>query len=259
MSEKKVLPPPPAFEPHALQVLYFDIYGTLIDNESGIFDALEPLLALSPYRFDRREALTFYFESEVEAKRRTPSAPYSQILADAHDDMALRLGIALSDGESTLFATSAATWPLHDGAVWCLQTLRQWLPALVGILDVDETTARHSTAFAALAPYLTQIFAWDAACGYKPDFPAFFGSLAHHDAHGVPRAHRCLVSNGLLRDLEPAREFGLPAVWLRFPGSLAGNAPNVEYAAPCGIFASYFDLVTAVLTGLGPPKVPSAC
>ncbi|KAJ6617684.1 HAD-like domain-containing protein [Mycena sp. CBHHK59/15] len=259
VSEKKALPPPPAFEPHALQVLYFDVYGTLIDNESGIFDALEPLLARSPYRFDRREALSFYFESEVEVKRRTPSAPYSQILADAHDDMALRLGLSLSPGESTVFAASAASWPLHDGALWCLQTLRQRLPALVGILEVDETTARHSTAFATLAPYLAQIFTWDVAFGYKPDLPAFFGPLTYHDERGVPRARRCLVSNGLLRDLEPARELGLPAVWLRFPGSLAANAPNVEYAAPCGIFASYFDLVTAVLTGLGPPKVLSAC
>ncbi|KAJ6617690.1 HAD-like domain-containing protein, partial [Mycena sp. CBHHK59/15] len=205
------------------QVLYFDVYGALIDNESGIFDALKPLLAQSPYRFNRWEALSFYFESEVEVKRRTPSAPYSQILADSYADMALRLGLSLSVGESAVFAASSTNWPLLDGAVWCLQTLHPWIPALVGILDVDEDTARRSAAFAALAPYLAQIFTWDAGHAYKPDLAAFHAPLSYYDAHGVPRAHRCLVSNGLLRDLEPARELGLPAAWLRLPGSLAAN------------------------------------
>ncbi|KAJ6617705.1 hypothetical protein B0H10DRAFT_2434330 [Mycena sp. CBHHK59/15] len=93
MSESKVLPPPPSFEPHALQVLYFDVYGALIDNESGIFDALKPLLAQSPYRFNRWEALSFYFESEVEVKRRTPSAPYSQILADSPKETPISLQV----------------------------------------------------------------------------------------------------------------------------------------------------------------------
>ncbi|KAJ6617704.1 hypothetical protein B0H10DRAFT_1299326 [Mycena sp. CBHHK59/15] len=172
--------------------------------------------------------------------------------------MALRLGLSLSVGESAVFAASSTNWPLLDGAVWCLQTLHPWIPALVGILDVDEDTARRSAAFAALAPYLAQIFTWDAGHAYKPDLAAFHGPLAYYDAHGVPRAHRCLVSNGLLCDLEPARELGLPAAWLRLPGSLAANAPTVEYAAPCGIFVNYYDLLDAVLTQLGLQKVVSA-
>ncbi|KAJ7618827.1 hypothetical protein DFH06DRAFT_1483244 [Mycena polygramma] len=50
--------PPPIFQPYSLQVIYFDVFGTLIDHESGIFTALESLLSRPSYGFTRNEALS---------------------------------------------------------------------------------------------------------------------------------------------------------------------------------------------------------
>ncbi|KAJ7463636.1 HAD-like domain-containing protein, partial [Mycena latifolia] len=205
------------------QIMYFDVYGTLIDNESGIFDALQPLLAQAPRRLQRREALTFYFESETEVKQCMPTAPYPQILARAHSDMATRLGLVATEEQSSLFASSIATWPLFNGALWCLQTLNPWIPILVALCDVDHESLRVTSAFTALAPYFAEVFTWDASHAYRPDRTAFDPPFRYHDALGVPREQRCLISNSVLRDLEPAHELDFPAIWMRYPESLAGT------------------------------------
>ncbi|KAJ6595020.1 HAD-like domain-containing protein, partial [Mycena vulgaris] len=205
------------------QVIYFDVHGTLIDSESGIFAALKPLLDQSPHRFDRREALTLYFESEIEVKQRIPATPYLQILVEAHGDMARRLGFPATKAESSLFASSIFSWPLFEGAVECIELLKHWTSVIVAISDVDHETLRKTSAFALLAPHFAEVFTWDATHTYRPHPSAFDAPLKYHDALGIPRDRRCLVSNSLFRDLEPARELGIPAIWIRYSQSLAGG------------------------------------
>ncbi|KAJ6595018.1 HAD-like domain-containing protein [Mycena vulgaris] len=258
-SHKKALRPPPLFDPPALQIMYFDIYGTLIDNESGIFDALQPLLVRCPHRFERREALTFYFESEIEMKQRMPAAPYSEILTQAYTDMASRLGHPTTEDEASSFASSIFEWPLFDGAVWCLQILKPWIPVLVGLFDVDFETVLKTPSFATLAPLFAEIFTRDASHAYRPDPMAFEPPFKYHDDLGIRREQRCLVSNGLLRDLEPAREQGIPAIWMCFPESLAGRVPSLERSVPWDVCTDFPHLVFAVLSETGAlPLPPSA-
>ncbi|KAJ7463617.1 HAD-like domain-containing protein [Mycena latifolia] len=221
-------PPPPGFEPYALKIVYFDIYGTLIDNESGIFNALAPLLSRCPYRFERAEALSFYFESESGVKERN-AVPYSEILALAHTDMSKRLGLVPSNVESSVFASSIVHWPLVDGAVECLQQLRPWIPALVALSDTDHETLQNTAAFSRLGPYFAEVFTWDASHRYRPDIQALAPSFLYHDAMGVLRGHRCLVSSGLFQDLEVAcRLAEVPVIWMRYPASLAVNLDSDE-------------------------------
>ncbi|KAJ7167285.1 hypothetical protein C8R43DRAFT_984774 [Mycena crocata] len=227
-----------------LQVMYFDVYGTLIDNESGIFDGLQSLLSRSPRRFERQEALTFYFESEVAVKQRAPSKVYSQILHKAYEDMALRLGLSPPTGGAATFAHSLPHWPLHADALWALHTLRCVVPTLAALVDMDHSTCVRTPAFTALALYFDEVFTWDATHSYRPARDAFTAPLGYHDALGVPRACRALVSNSLLRDVQPSRELGFPAIWLRLPGSLAWNAPPDEGTAPGCVYDTFRDLVS---------------
>jgi hypothetical protein len=76
---------------------------------SGIFDALQPLLARSLHQLNRREALAFYFESEIPVKKRNPVVPYSEILAQAHAEMTIRLGLPVVEDAASLFASSIST------------------------------------------------------------------------------------------------------------------------------------------------------
>ncbi|KAJ7075587.1 hypothetical protein B0H15DRAFT_866352 [Mycena belliarum] len=221
-------PPPPSFEPDALQVVYLDIFGTLIDNEKGLYTALGPLLARCPFRFERAEALSFYLESEDETKERMPTAPYSEILLHAYTAMARRLGLTPSDTEAFAFAASIARWPLVDGAVACLRALRPHVPALVALVDLDDATLQKCAAFSALAPYFAEMWPWDASQEYRPYLDAFEPSFTYHDNMGVPRERRCFVSSGLYRDLEPASECDIPVIWVRNPDRIAGSLPSDE-------------------------------
>ncbi|KAJ7439049.1 hypothetical protein B0H11DRAFT_1626196, partial [Mycena galericulata] len=206
-----------------LQVLYFNVYGTLVDHETGILTALQPLLVRCASRLDGSEALSFYFESELEVKRRIPTANYLEVLARSHEDMAMRLGLDVSDHASSLFASSIFDWPLFHDAVQCLQNLRPWVPLIIALFDVDHETLTKTSSFSVLAPYFAEVFTWDASHTYPPDFDALDPPFLYHDDLGIPREHRCLVSNSVFRELEPASEFEIPTIWLRYSGSLAGN------------------------------------
>ncbi|KAJ7283185.1 HAD-like domain-containing protein, partial [Mycena rebaudengoi] len=218
------------------QIIYFEIYGTLIDKETGLFNALRPLLERSGRDFDRREWLSFYFESETEMKRRTPSARYSQILADTYNDVSLRLGLTPVQGESLLFVQSIGTWPLFDGVDWFLHCLLT-VPSisLVAITDMDHDSFHRTASFIAIASYFREVFTWDSSQTYKPNLEAFAAPLKYHDTLGVRRIFRCIIASSLFEDLEPARDLGLGAIWLRHAGSLASG---VHSSGDAFIFAT---------------------
>ncbi|KAJ6517201.1 hypothetical protein C8R47DRAFT_1031721 [Mycena vitilis] len=220
-------PPRPKIEPRALVVMYFDLYGTLIDHESGIFNALDPLFARSTFRFSRYEALSFYFETESEVKKALPHLPYPRILAQAYADMALRLGLTSTEKECSTFAASLFNWPLFADAIPCLQTLRPYIPVLVGVADVEYTTLLKTAAFPLLQPYLAETFAWEPSNGYRPEAGAY-PPISYHDSMGVPREHRVHISSALYPDIEYVSEDNIAAVWMRCPGSLAARVPPLS-------------------------------
>ncbi|KAJ6517194.1 hypothetical protein C8R47DRAFT_960434 [Mycena vitilis] len=251
---KATVPRPPFFEPHALRVIYFDVFGTLIDHESGIFKALEPLLARSPYGFVRTEALSFYSDVETDVKKRTPGLPYVRVLARAYADMAMRLGLAATDEESFVFACSLFKWPLFDDAVPTLQALCPFVPALIGLIDADFEVFSKTAAFEQLSPYLVGMSSWDQFHVYRPDPAAVYPPLTLHDSIGIPRSHHCFVSGALFRDLEPACHADIPAIWLRRPATLAANLPISDASFVWRICERLPGVVCALLEERGAPR-----
>ncbi|KAJ6517209.1 HAD-like domain-containing protein [Mycena vitilis] len=256
---KAAVPRAPFFQPNTLRVMYFDVFGTLIDHESGIYKALEPLLSRSSYEFLRNEALSFYSDVETEVKKRTPELPYVQILARAYADMAIRLGLTSTDNESFVFACSLFKWPLFDDAVPALQALHLYVPALIGLVDMDFEVFSKTAAFEQLTPYLEPMSPWDHFHVYRPDPAAIYAPLTFHDSIGIPRFHRCFVSDALFRDLEPACHADIPAIWLRRPGTLAANLPTSDASFVWRTCERLTDLASAILAEKGAPRgrVPS--
>ena len=68
-----------------LRALTFDCYGTLIDWESGIWDAYQPLIAASG-RGDitRGDALAAHARLESAQQTETPGMLYPELLARVH-------------------------------------------------------------------------------------------------------------------------------------------------------------------------------
>jgi hypothetical protein len=150
-------------------------------------------------------------------KRRTPTARYPEILAQAHENISLRLGLTPSDKETSRFAASIVHWPLFDGAVQCLQTLHQQIPTLVALVDIDHQSFTQTAAYPLISPYFAEMFTWDATHAYHPDVVTFKAPFSYHDALPFQRKHRCLVSSRLFRDLEVAFGAKIIGIWMRHP------------------------------------------
>ena len=87
------------------KVLTFDTYGTLIDWESGIYNALQPLLDKIPIKLDRDEVLELFAEFEIAQQRATPTLVYRDLLTEVARSIAT---IGKSGSATTRHASSAA-------------------------------------------------------------------------------------------------------------------------------------------------------
>src|SRR5690242_229154 len=113
----EVLPPRlPRMDFSGFDALTFDCYGTLIDWERGILDAL----ALDEDPETVLEAFAA-LESELEAGE---YLRYREVLARAYDGLANRFGFTISPERRAAFAGSVGDWPAFEDSAEALKQLR---------------------------------------------------------------------------------------------------------------------------------------
>jgi|SRR5215471_19152722 FMN phosphatase YigB (HAD superfamily) len=93
------------------KVLTFDCYGTLIDWETGILNALRPLLRRDPVERSRDEVLASFARHETAQEKETPGMIYSELLTQTHRRIAAEFGIAASAADYRAFGGSVGDWP----------------------------------------------------------------------------------------------------------------------------------------------------
>src|SRR5687767_706603 len=75
------------------KILIFDVYATLIDWETGLLLALEPLLKQFPscIRWSKADALTAFASVERDLEAQNPGMLYSDLLERIHEVLEERL------------------------------------------------------------------------------------------------------------------------------------------------------------------------
>lgn len=134
--------------------MIFDVYGTLVDWESGLYDALQPLLSQFPAsrHWSRKEALTTFISVEGDLQAQYPDMLYSQLLAKAHEVLEERLK-ALSGQEIDTYTVNGAQYIDVNLAMAhrrylahaALRVLAEHFK-LVVLSNVDGTSFRHTHA-----------------------------------------------------------------------------------------------------------------
>lgn len=207
------------------RVLCFDVYGTLIDWESGILAALQPLLDKDPSKtFSRQHLLTVYHELESEQQRSTPDLPYSQLLSTILPGLAQRLSLPPpSPEESIRFGESVGTWPAFPDTVEALRRLSKSFK-LVVLSNVDRASFAKSNAGSLQSfPFDLIITAQDVG-SYKPDPRNFeYMKKAVGTEFGVDSARILSTAQSQFHDHQPAKKAGIKSVWIERPGALMGN------------------------------------
>ena len=103
------------------KVLTFDCYGTLIDWESGMFAALQPLVAKVKPALSRNTVLEAHGRHEAMQERFTPAKAYSELLAVVYKRLADEWRVPVSWDECLAYGNSVGDWPAFPDSVAALQ------------------------------------------------------------------------------------------------------------------------------------------
>jgi 2-haloacid dehalogenase len=193
------------------KALTFDCYGTLIDWETGLYTALQPLEQKGGITLKRDEVLAAFGRHESAQQAATPGMIYSELLAEVHRQLAREWQVSDAETEAVAFGKSVPDWPAFADTEASLQYLQRYYK-LVILSNVDResfagTNRRLGVAFDAICT------AQDIG-SYKPD-PRNFAYLINTVAGlGVLKRNILHTAQSLHHDHVPAQAVGLASAWI---------------------------------------------
>jgi len=213
------------------EVLTFDCYGTLIDWETGIWQALSPIFANHHVTLGRQGALEQYARLEA-ALERGPYLEYKQVLRRVLQGLGHRLMFTPNAAELAGFAQSVRDWPAFDDSPAALLALQRKYKLAI-LSNIDDDLFAYSAA--RLGVTFDFIITAQQARSYKPSLNNFQVAFQRI---GRPPSKILHVAQSLFHDHVPAKALGLSTVWVNRrhdqPGSGATPvpAPGTATAAP---------------------------
>ena len=195
--------------------LTFDCYGTLIDWENGILQALQPLLQAHRAQVSPEDLLRLYVSHEAVYESKS-WRPYRQILREISAAIGAELGITFSQTETDMLPGSISKWPPFSDTVPALRRLQQHFP-LVILSNIDDAlfaeTQKH------LQITFANIITAEQLRSYKPAPAHFHEALRRLKVEPSQILH---VAQSLYHDHVPARDLGISTAWINRPSRLPG-------------------------------------
>jgi 2-haloacid dehalogenase len=192
-------------------VLTFDCYGTLIDWETGIGEALAPWLVRAGVSLGRDRILEAFAELESAQQVATPSLRYPELLAKVHVGLAERFGIEPDLKAAERFGASVGNWPAFADSAGALAYLKQHY-RLVILSNVDRASFAQSNPKLGVA--FDAIYTAEDIGSYKPDPRNFDYLLSHLAEQGIRKEQILHTAESLHHDHIPAKRIGLATCWI---------------------------------------------
>jgi putative hydrolase of the HAD superfamily len=193
------------------KVLTFDCYGTLIDWETGMFEALQPLVSSVRRPLSRNEVLKAHARHESAQQLTTPTRPYKELLAVVYKRLAEEWGVPASWDECIAYGLSVRNWPPFLDSADALQYLRKHYK-LVILSNVDNESFSFSNK--KLQVQFNAIFTAEDIGSYKPSPRNFEYMLEKLEAYGIRKEEILHTAESLFHDLKPANDVGLASCWI---------------------------------------------
>ena len=222
------------------KVLTFDCYGTLIDWESGIWDALQPLWLANGCEIDRQTALMAFAEEESARQAKSPDMLYPQVLENVHRKLAQRFELETSIDLNRAFGNSVRHWPAFPDTADALRILKKHYK-LVILSNVNRDGFAASNR--KLGVSFDAIYTAQDVGSYKPN-PANFDYMLEHlrSDLGLEADDILHTAQSLFHDHVPAKKAGLTCAWIDRQGLADGGdwgatavvpeRPDVEFLFP---------------------------
>ena len=232
------------------KALTFDCYGTLIDWESGMIEALRGLTERVKSPLSRNQVLEAHARHESAQQRQTPAKRYSELLPIVYKRLAEEWGVAASIDQCETYGLSVRDWPAFVDSPGALQYLKKYYKLII-LSNVDNRTFSFSNA--KLQVEFDAIYTAEDIGAYKPSDRNFEYMLANIDDLGLRKSDLLHTAESLFHDHEPANRHGIASCWIYrrhdqqgFGATMdPGATPQVEFR-----FNSMADLVKAHQTAL---------
>ncbi|HEY4333318.1 MAG TPA: HAD-IA family hydrolase [Ilumatobacteraceae bacterium] len=229
--------------------LSFDCYGTLIDWETGIANALRPWATRNGLDLDDDALVAAHSRHESVVQAETPEALYPLILAETLRRIGDDLGVPVTDEDAVAYGSSVKDWPAFADSAESLQRLATRFKLII-LSNIDRFSFAQSNP--RLGVTFDLIVTAQDVGSYKPD-PANFEMLfARADEIGVPRDRLLHVAESLFHDHEPIAALGMPSVWIHRrhdKGGFGATATPRGEVNPTWRFTSMRDFADAALAG----------
>ena len=193
------------------KALTFDCYGTLIDWEAGMTEALRPLTGRLARPLSRNEVLEAHARHESEQQAQTPGKLYRDLLAIVYRRLAEEWGISAPWSECIAYGQSVRDWPAFPDSAEALQYLKKHYK-LVILSNVDNESFSFTNQ--KLGVEFDAIYTAEDVGSYKPNLDNFQYMLRQLQTIGVMANEVLHTAESMFHDHKPANQVGLASCWI---------------------------------------------
>jgi len=193
------------------KALTFDVYGTLIDWESGMVSGLKPLTDKVGRTLSRDEILEAHAYYESTTQRWTPSKKYFELLPVVYRRLAEEWGIEVTWEECQAYGLSVRQWPAFDDSREALAYLKKHFKLSV-LTNTDNLSFQGSNA--RLGIHFDGVYTAEDVGSYKPADRNLEYILESLGRQGIAKGDILHTAESMFHDHGPANKHGLANCWI---------------------------------------------
>lgn len=193
------------------KVLTFDVYGTLIDWESGMIAALKLLTDRVTRTLTRDQILEAHAYHESTTQTQTPAKLYSDLLPVVYKRLAEEWETPVTWEECILYGQSVRDWPAFEDSAEALKYLKKHYK-LVVLSNVDNASFAHSNS--KLEVEFDAVYTAEDIGSYKPAARNFDYMLSQLARQGIEKGDILHTAESMFHDHAPANAHGLDNCWI---------------------------------------------
>lgn len=216
--------------------LTFDCYGTLIDWERGLLDALTPLVRRAGADAPGDDVILEAYARAESALERGPFRPYRDVVTLAALEVGRELGAPIGDSSAPGVAESIRNWPAFaDTAPALAELAKRFTLAVLSNIDDDLfALSRAHLVQPGHADPVSHVITAQRVGSYKPAPGHFVTATRELRLNPENVVH---VAQSLFHDIAPAQAMGWRTLWINRragrPGSGATPPATVTPDAEC--------------------------
>ena len=214
------------------KALSFDIYGTLIDWESGINRVLQQLSERlpdsHPCKHSKDASIAAFNRYETSLMRDNPTMLYDEVLKRTYLLLAKEWGVEGTEQEAETTFKSIADWKAFPDTVAAMQALGRKYK-LVALSNITNALFAKTKSGPLKDVEFDAVYAAENIGSYKPDRRNFEYLLdgVQRDL-GVAKQDLLHVAHGVTSDQVPAEDLGLAHVWIKRGKDNWGDVPKMQ-------------------------------